>query len=75
MSWRWLLDVRGDKPKIDWPRLAVVLVAGQLISGLLVWLLSEYPLGALAIIVLVMPIAAFLIWLDVKIRRREADRQ
>ncbi len=67
MSWRWLVDVRGDKPEIDWPRLAVVLVAGELIAALLVWLLSE-PLGPLAMIVLVIPIAAFLIWLDVKIR-------
>ncbi len=74
MSWRWLVDVRGDKPKIDWPKLAVVLVAGELIAGLLVWLLSE-SLGPLTMILLVIPIAAFLIWLDVKIRRRDADRQ
>jgi hypothetical protein len=32
-------------------------------------------LGPLAIIVLVMPIAAFLIWFNVKIRRRDVDRQ
>jgi hypothetical protein len=75
MSWRRLVDARGEKLEIDWPRLAVVLVAGHLMAGLLVWLLSVYPLGAVAIIVLVMPIAAFLIWLDVKIRRRDADRQ
>ncbi len=68
MSWRWLVDVRGDKTEIDWPRLAAVLVAAELIAGLLVWFLSE-SLGPLAMILIVMPIAAFLIWLDVKLRR------
>ncbi len=72
MSWRWLIDVRGDKTEIDWLRLGVAFVLGELIAGLLVWLLAE-SLGPLAMIVIAVPIAAVLIGLDAVIRRRDTD--
>ncbi len=72
MSWRWLIDVRGDKPRIDWPRLTIVLVIGEIVAGVLVWLLTEW-VGPLAMILIALPIVALLIVLDVKLRRRQPD--
>lgn len=72
MTWRWLIDVRGEEPKIDWPRLVVVLVVAEAVAGVFVWLLSEY-LGWAGMILIVLPIAALLIALDVKMRRGDLD--
>jgi len=72
VSWRWLIDVRGDEPKIDWPRLTFVLVVGEIFAGVLVWFLTEW-VGPLAMILIAMPIVALLIVLDVKLRRRHPD--
>jgi hypothetical protein len=72
VSWRWLIDVRGAEPRIDWPRLAIVLVVGEVIAGALIWFLTE-SLGPMAMILIVLPIAALLIALDIKLRRRGPD--
>ena len=72
MSWRWLIDVRGAEPRIDWPRLAIVVVVGEIIAGALVWFLTQ-SLGPLAMILIASPIAALLIALDVKLRRPGPD--
>ena len=72
MSWRWLIDVRGEKPKIDWPRLVVILIVAEVIAGALVWFLSEY-LGWAGMILIALPIAALLIGVDVKMRRAAVD--
>ena len=72
MTWRWLIDVRGEEPKIDWPRLVVVLVVAEAVAGVFVWLLSEY-LGWAGMILIVLPIAALLIALYVKMRRGDLD--
>ena len=72
MSWRWLVDVRGEEPKIDWPRLVVVLAIGEVVAGVLVWFLYEY-LGWAGMIIVVLPIAALLIALDVRMRRGDLD--
>ena len=47
MSWRHLIDTRQEKATVDWPRLIIVLVAGQAIAGVLVWLLSQMGRPAL----------------------------
>ena len=72
VSWRWLIDLRGAEPRIDWPRLAIVLVVGEVISGVLIWFLTE-SLGTMAMILIVLPIFALLIALDIKLRRRGPD--
>lgn len=72
MSWGWLIDVRGEEPKVDWPRLAVAFVFGEIVAGVLVWLLMEY-VGALAMLLVALPIGALLIALDVSLRRRHPD--
>lgn len=72
MSWHWLIDVRGDKPRIDWPRLTIVLVVGEIFAGVLVWFLSEW-VGPLGMILIGLPIVALLLVLDVKLRRRHPD--
>ena len=69
MSWRWLIDVRGAEPRIDWPRLAIVLVVGDVIAGALIWFLTE-SFGPIAMILIALPIFALLIALDIKLRRR-----
>lgn len=50
---------RGEKPKIDWPRLVVILVVAEAIAGALVWFLSEY-LGWAGMILIALPIAGLL---------------
>ena len=72
VSWRWLIDLRGEEPKIDWPRLVVVLVVAEALAAVVVWVLSEY-LGWAGMILMVLPIAALLIALDVKMRRGDRD--
>ena len=72
MSWRWLIDVRGAEPRIDWPRLAIVLVVGEVVTGVLIWFLRE-SLGTMAMILIVLPIIALLIALDIKLRRGRPD--
>jgi hypothetical protein len=72
VSWRGLIDVRGAEPRIDWPRLAIVLVVGEVITGVLIWFLTE-SLGTMAMILIVLPIFALLIALDIKLRRRGPD--
>ncbi len=70
MSWRHLIDTRQEKATVDWPRLIIVLVAGHAIAGVLVWLLSQW-VGPLSLILIVLPIVALLIALDVKLRRQD----
>ncbi len=72
MSWRWLIDVRGEEPKIDWPRLIVVMVLAEAVAGILVWVLAEH-LGWAGTILIALPIAGLLIALDVKMRRDDRD--
>lgn len=72
MSWYWLIDVRGDKARIDWSRLTIVLVVGEIFAGVLVWFLTKW-VGPLAMILIALPIVALLLVLDVKLRRRHPD--
>ncbi len=74
MSWRWLVDVRGDEPRIDWSRLTLAVVVGEAIAGALVWSLMG-SVGAPAMIILVLPIAALLIAIDVTLRRQRPRGQ
>ena len=60
------------EPRIDWPRLVVVLVAAEALAAVVVWVLSEY-LGWAGMILMVLPTAALLIALDVKMRRGDRD--
>lgn len=72
MSWRWLIDVRGEEPKVDWPRLVVVMVVAEAVAGILVWVLAEY-LGWAGMFLVALPIAGLLIALDVKMRRDDRE--
>lgn len=58
VSWRWLIDVRGDEMKIDWPRLLAVLLLAEVVVGALVWLLAE-ALSPLLMMLVLLPIAVF----------------
>ena len=64
MSWRHIVDARGDSVRTDWPRLAVVLGATTVITGLISALTS--PLVVLVVALLALPA---LIWLDVRLRK------
>ena len=70
MSWRRLIDTRHEKAVVDWPRLIIVLVASQVLASILIWLLSD-SIGVLGMTLIVLPIAALLIVLDVKLRRHD----
>jgi hypothetical protein len=70
MSWRWLIDVRDASPKIDWLRLAIVLLIAEVLAGLLAWFLAR-RLGPLAMVLIMLPIAGVLIAVDVQSRRRD----
>jgi uncharacterized membrane protein YoaK (UPF0700 family) len=72
VSWLWLIDVRGDKPRIDWPRLTIVLVVSEIFAGILGRFLTEW-VGPLAMLLIALPIVALLLVLDVKLRRRHPD--
>ncbi len=37
MSWKWLVDVRGERTKVDWSRLLIVLIACELVLGPIIW--------------------------------------
>ena len=69
MSWRWLIDVRDGKSKVDWARLAIVLSAAELSAGVLLWLLGKL-VGPIVAGLILVPIGAALVWLDVKLRRQ-----
>lgn len=68
MSWRHLIDTRQEKAVIDWPRLMIVLVASQVLASIVIWLVSD-SVGVLGMTLILLPIAALLIALDVKLRR------
>lgn len=68
----WLIDVRHENPRVDWPRLAIVVVAGEIVAGALVWLLLE-SVGAIAMLLCALPLAAALIGLDIHLRRRNPE--
>ncbi len=68
MSWRWLIDVRGETAKLDWARLVIVLVVAEATAGSVAWLLAG-RLGPLATVVILLPIAGVLIAVDVAMRR------
>lgn len=72
MSWWWLIDVRHEDPRVDWPRLAIAVIAGEIIAGALVWLLLE-SVGPIAMLLCALPIGAALIALDVHMRRRNPE--
>lgn len=72
MSWRWLIDVRGDKPRIDSRRLAIVLVLSEIAIGPVVWFLMQ-SVGTSATILIALPVVALLIAVDVKLRRQAPD--
>ena len=55
---------------VDWPRLIIVLVASQVLASILVRLLSD-SIGVLGMTLIVLPFAALLIVLDVKLRRHD----
>ena len=74
MSWRHLIDTRQEKARVDWPRLIIVLVATEVIAGVLIRLLSE-SVGPLALILIVVPIVALLIALDGKLRGQDYQDQ
>ncbi|MGH9250492.1 MAG: hypothetical protein ACRD0W_13355 [Acidimicrobiales bacterium] len=64
MSWRWLVDVRGQEPKVDWWRLGVTLAASFVLCAVLAAVLSPvvFIVGALIA-------APILVGLDVRLRR------
>jgi hypothetical protein len=64
VSWRWLIDARGDRIQVDWPRLIVALVASSVVIAVLGWLLSP----AIYLLVLVIGGVAG-IALDIRLRR------
>ena len=71
MSWKWLIDARGDKVEVDWSRLAIVLIISEILLTPLVWFAFRHSivLGVIGSIV----VFAGLIALDVAIRRKHPD--
>jgi Flp pilus assembly protein TadB len=65
MNWRWLVDVRGDRPRINYLGTAVALGVGCVIGALLWWLFD--PLIVLIVVLLGLPL---MIWWDISTRRR-----
>jgi uncharacterized membrane protein YfcA len=72
VSWRHLIDTRQAKATVDWPRLIIVLVASQVLVSILSWLLSDL-IGQLGMTLIILPIAALLIALDVKLGRQDSQ--
>lgn len=64
VSWRWLVDVRGPEPKLDWLRLAIVLAASSLVTAAIAALTTRA-----VFLVLVLVAAPALVYLDVRLRR------
>jgi hypothetical protein len=67
VSWRWLTDMRGPEPRVDWTRLAVVLAASCAMSAVLAMVLSPAVFLVAALIA-----APALIYIDVRLRRERA---
>ncbi len=71
VSWRWLIDVRGERTKVDWPRLAVVIASAQFVVGAALW--SVYDQSVLGGILVAFALAATLVAWDIWLRRRKPD--
>lgn len=66
MSWKWLIDVRGQDRQVDGKRLAVVLIVGSLVGGAIMRLVPP-PLN----FIVTLTAGLALIALDVYIRRHD----
>jgi len=69
VSWRWIVDTRGDQTKVDWPRLGVVVAAGLAFVRVASWLLPDAWFYAVLVVVVVVGLV-----IDVRLRRTGGGR-
>lgn len=71
MSWRWVVDVRGEKIRVDWRWLLLAIVAGTAVPLILSRALSP---GWFYVLITVMVVLGVIV--DVLVRRqRGRDRR
>lgn len=56
MSWRWLIDTRGDKVLVDWPRLSIAVAGGLAFASVLLWAVPSPWDYALLVVLLIVGI-------------------
>ena len=68
VSWRWLVDARGDKVQIDWSRLGIAVAAALALATVLLWVVPS-PWDYAVVVVL----AVVGVIVDTRLRRRDGN--
>ncbi len=68
MSWRWLVDARGDKVQVDWPRLGIAVAAAVALATVLLWVVPS-PWDYAVVVVL----AVVGIIVETRLRRKDGN--
>ena len=68
VSWRWLVDARGDKVQVDWPRLGIAVAGALALATVLLWVVpSPWDYAVMAVL------AVGGIIVDTRLRRTDGN--